>query len=105
MSKRKAATVKSLREDLKNLQAEFDIYKQRVREFIMPLGSITSRKLMTVTPANEKGMINGLTIPELVMLANLQDAEGRKVVLETTNQNKELLILSVPKTRTPLELL
>jgi hypothetical protein len=101
------ATVKSLREELKNLQAQFDVYREKTRAYIFESSSISNvRGLMTVEPANNKGLINGLTIPELVLMVNLLEGTGEIAVLSTSYDKKNLTISAKKKgPRTPVELL
>ncbi len=92
------ATVKSLRAEMKLLQAHFDTFKENARAYVLAVGNNGGRRaLMTITPANENGMVNGITIPELVMLVNLNNSFGENVLLETTNNNKNLLIVAKKK--------
>lgn len=101
------ATVKSLREELKNLQAEYEVYKQKVRAHLFAVSPMVNRRaLMDIEPANAKGMINGMTIPELVMLVNLSESTDEIVILETVNNKKDLRVIAKKKQpRLPLELL
>lgn len=101
------ATVKSLREELKTLQVQFDTYKAKARAYILDNSRITNRRaLMTIEPANEKGQINGMTIPELVMLVNLNNANNEATLLETVNNGKNLFVVAKRRpASTPIELL
>lgn len=64
------------------------------------------RPLMTIEPSNKDGHINGMTIPELVMLVNLNNNTDEETVLETVNDNKNLLVVARKKLpRVPWELL
>jgi hypothetical protein len=98
------ATVKSLREELKNLQAQFDVYKEKTRAFVLAIKT-EPRPLMTIEPANNKGMINGLTIPEQVMLVNLNNNTGETTFLQTTNNGKDLFVVAKKNVSTPWGLL
>jgi hypothetical protein len=105
--KKTKVTVKSLREELKNVQENFDVYREKTRAYIFENASLGNRRrLMSITPANEKGMINGMTIPELVMLVNLNEGTGEVVLLETENNKKDLVVIAKKKgPRTPVDLL
>jgi hypothetical protein len=99
------ATVKTLRAELKALQAVLDKRTELFRAFVFEVKT-AARNLMTIQPANEKGMINGLTIPELVMLVNLQEGTGEHVILHTTNNKRDLLVVTKKNLPpTPWELL
>jgi hypothetical protein len=91
----------------KSVQAEFDAYKTNVRAYVMAERNLSNkRRLMSIAPSNDKGLINGLTIPELVMLVNLSDGTGETIVLETENNKHDLLVIAKKKApRTPWELL
>ena len=66
----------------------------------------SKRRLMSIAPSNEKGLINGLTIPELVMLVNLSEGTGETIVLETENNKHDLLVIAKKNSpRVPWELL
>ena len=87
------ATVKTLRAELKTLQAQFDKHKENTRAFILA-AKTANRDLMTIEPANDKGMINGLTIPELVMLVNLSEGTGEFITLRTINNKRDLVVMA-----------
>ena len=101
------ATVKSLREELKNLQASFDVYKEKARAYILENSRISNRRaLMTIEPVTDKGLVNGITISELVMLVNLNEGTGERTFLETTNNKKNLLVVAQKRSAiAPIELL
>jgi hypothetical protein len=101
------ATVQSLRKELKALQAKFDKFRTDVRAYILAASSISNRRiLMSIQPANDKGMINGMTIPELVMLVNLQKGTGEHIILDSEKQGRNLLVISKKNLPpTPWELL
>ena len=96
MKKPKKLTPKKLAE----LQAKYDELRGRIRAFVMPIYSIANRRtLMEITPSNEKGLINGLTIPELIMLVNLNNGTGESTHLES--DGKKLYVIakkSLPST-------
>jgi hypothetical protein len=100
-------TVKSLREDLKNLQAQFDAYMAKARAYALENSRLSNRRaLMTIEPTTDKGLVNGITIAELVMLVNLNDAQGETTLLETTNNKKNLSVIARKRLAiTPIELL
>jgi hypothetical protein len=99
------ATVKTLRAELKALQAVLDKHKADTRAFVFAVKT-AGRTLMTIAPANDKGMINGLTIPELVLLVNLKENEGEYVTLRTTNNKRDLVVMAQKNLPpTPWELL
>ena len=99
------ATVKTLRAELKALQAQFDKHKDNTRAFILA-AKTANRDLMTIEPANGKGMINGLTIPELVMLVNLSEGTGEFITLRTINNKRDLVVMAKKNLPpTPWELL
>ena len=104
------ATVKTLRAELKALQAQFDKHKDNTRAFILA-AKTANRDLMTITsissePADGKGMINGLTIPELVMLVNLSEGTGEFITLRTINNKRDLVVMAKKNLPpTPWELL
>jgi hypothetical protein len=102
-----AASVKSLRLDLKVLQSKFDEYHRRVTNYSLEINTLPlQRRLMSIEPANVEGRINGLTIPELVMLVNLSEGTGECIVLETENNKRDLLVIASKKApRVPMELL
>ena len=101
------ATVKSLRADIAALNARHDKFRADVRAYVLAISSVSnSRRLMSIAPSNEKGLINGLTIPELVMLVNLSEGTGEIITLETENNKHDLLVIAKKKNpRTPWELL
>jgi len=102
MKKPKAPSLKKLYEGIKKDYAD---YKEKVRAYIMAERSLSnSRPLMTIAPANDKGLINGLTIPELVLLVNLSRSNGEYVVLGTVNDGKNLQIVAKKVVPTPFAL-
>jgi hypothetical protein len=99
------ATVKTLRAELKTLQAVLDKRTETFRAFVFAVKT-AGRTLFTIAPANDKGMINGLTIPELVMLVNLKQNEGEYITLRTTNNKRDLVVTAQKNLPpTPWELL
>lgn len=101
------ATIKSLRKEIEVLTQRYADSKLKTRAYVLEVNNQSNRRhLMTIEPANAKGQINGLTIPELVMLVNLSEGMGEIVTLETTNDKKELIVVAKKKMpRTPWELL
>ena len=96
------ATVKSLRADIAALNARHDKFRADVRAYVLASSSVSNvRDLMTITPANEKGMINGLTIPELVMLVNLSEGTDEVVQLRTINNHRDLVLTAKKRVATP----
>lgn len=72
MKKRKGPSAKKLYE---GLQQDYEAFRQKVRVYVLEVNRVSnSRNLMTIEPATDKGLINGMTIPELVMLVNLNEA-------------------------------
>jgi hypothetical protein len=103
MKKCKAPSAKKLYE---GLQLNYEEYRAKVRAYTIAVGSSSNRRrLMSIAPANEKGLINGLTIPELVMLVNLSEGTGEQIILETENNKKDLLIVAKKMVPTPWALL
>ena len=103
MKKSKGPSAKKLYE---GLQKHYEEYRNMARAFATAVGDLTNRRrLMSIAPANEKGMINGLTIPELVMLVNLSEGTGEKIILETENNKRDLLIVAKKTVPTPWKLL
>lgn len=87
------ATTKSMKKLYEGLQLDYEAFRSKVRAFALESMSISNvRNLMTIAPANDKGMINGMTIPELVMLVNLSEGTGEHIVLRTTNNKQDLLV-------------
>ena len=101
------ATTKSLKAEIQKMQEEHLKFREKVRAYILAACSTGSRRpLMTIEPANKEGKINGMTIPELVMLVNLSKATFETVLLETTNQEKDLYVVAKKQLpSTPWELL
>lgn len=98
------ATVQSLRKELKALQAKFDAFRTSVRAYVLAANT-NGRDLMTIEPANVKGMINGLTIPELVLLVNLNEGTGEVIQLRTINSGHDLVVTAKKRVPTPWELM
>jgi hypothetical protein len=99
------ATVKTLRAELKALQAVLDKRTETFRAFVFAVKT-AGRTLFTIAPANDKGMINGMTIPELIMLVNLKENEGEYITLRTTSNKQDLVVIAQKNLpSTPWELL
>jgi hypothetical protein len=112
MKKAKLTRKSALKETQKlheGLQKYFEEYRAKVRAYVLAVGSNPSnsskRRLMSITPANDEGLINGLTIPELVMLVNLTEGTGEQIILETENNKKDLLVVAKKTVPTPWGLL
>ena len=98
--------MKSLKEELAFAMLKHESFRAKARAYILELGNVSNqRALMTITPANEKGMINGVTIPELVMLANLNSNTGEETILKTVDNGKNLMLIAKKAPRVPWELL
>ena len=103
MKKPKAPSAKKLYE---GLQQDYEAFRQKVRVYVLEVNRVSnSRNLMTIEPATDKGLINGMTIPELVMLVNLSEGTGEKIILETENNKRDLLIVAKKTVPTPWKLL
>ena len=104
MKKPKAPSAKKLYE---GLQQDYEAFRQKVRVYVLEVNRVSnSRSLMTIEPATDKGLINGMTIPELVMLVNLNEGTGEETILQTSWDKKRLLVVARKKLpRTPMELL
>ena len=103
MKKPKAPSAKVLYE---GLQKDYEAFRNTVRAYALAVGGVDSRRrLMSIAPANEKGMINGMTIPELVMLVNLSAGTGEQIILETEDNKRDLLIVAKKFVPTPWDLL
>jgi hypothetical protein len=103
MKKPKAPSAKVLYE---GLQKDYEAFRNEARAYALAVVSNSSkRRLMSITPANDKGLINGMTIPELVMLVNLTEGTGEQIILETENNKKDLLVLAKKKVPNPYRLL
>jgi hypothetical protein len=86
---------KNLRKEFKELKEKYKSMCNSARAYILSTRSVGNRReLMTVAPCNDKGMINGLTIPELVMLVNLTAGTNEHIILETTNDKRNLLVVA-----------
>ncbi len=104
--KKPKVTIKTVKALYEGLQKDYADYREKVRAHILAESSISNRRaLMTIVPANEKGMINGMTIPELVLLVNLNSGNGESTILETTNEGKNLVIIAKRKVQTPWSVL
>ena len=104
--KRPRVTVKSVQKLHEGLQKYFEEYRAKVRAYTLAVGSNASkRRLMSITPANDKGLINGMTIPELVLMVNLSAGTGEQIILETENNKRDLLVLAKKTVPTPWGLL
>ena len=103
-SKKPAVTVKSLRKEMKLAEDKLVLFKDKVRAFILASQTI-NRDLMTIEPSNKAGMINGLTIPELITLVNLSANTGEVIQLRTINDGHDLVVSTRERVVTPWELL
>ena len=99
-------TLKETQKLHEGLQKYFEEYRAKVRAYTLAVGSNASkRRLMSITPANDKGLINGMTIPELVLMVNLSAGTGEQIILETENNKRDLLVLAKKTVPTPWGLL
>ena len=105
--KKPKVTIKTKNEEIKKLQEDYKRMVENARAFASAASSHSNRRaLMTIKPANENGTINGLTIPELIMLVNLNSNTGEETLLETSYDHKELLVIAKKRApRVPMELL
>ncbi len=96
--KKPKVTIKSLREEVKNLQENFTKYQQTARAYIFANNSFSNRRqLMQIKIVTDKGTINAMSIAELVLLVNLNNGTGENTVLETTNNAQELVVIAKRK--------
>ena len=103
MKKPKAPSAKKLYE---GLQQDYEAFRAKARAYALATGgNANRRRLMSIAPANDKGLINGLTIPELVMLVNLSEGTGEQIILETENNKKDLLVVAKKTVSVPWSLL
>lgn len=104
--KKPKVTIKTKNEEIKKLQENYKRMVENARAYALAASSQSNRReLMTIEPANENGMINGITIPELIMLVNL-NSTGEETLLETSYDHKTLLIIARKRApRVPMGLL
>jgi hypothetical protein len=95
-------TVKALHEAL---QLDYAAFRAKVRAYILANGSYSNRRqLMTINPVTEKGLVNAMSIAELILLVNLSNGTDENILLETSG-NDLVVIAKRKPTRVPMELL
>ena len=79
--------VKKLKVTVKSSEANFKAYQEKVRAYVLEVNrNFNKRYLMSIEPANEQGHINGMAIPELIMLVNLNNGTGEDTLLEVNGK-------------------
>ena len=104
LMKKPKATIRSKNKEIEVLTQQFADFKLKVRAFVLATHT-NGRQLMTIEPANDKGMINGMTIPELVLLVNLTETTGEVIQLRTSNDRHDLVVTAKKRVATPWELM
>ena len=102
--KKPKATTRSKNKEIEVLKQQFADFKLKVRAFVLATQT-HGRDLMTIEPANNKGMINGMTIPELVLLVNLTEGTDEVVQLRTVNNHRDLVLTARKRVATPWEMM
>lgn len=76
----------STRAKLKQVQNELSDFREKAKALIYTLVHPKTRLLMSIVPTDTQGRINGITIPELIMLVNLNRGTNERIILEVEDK-------------------
>ena len=88
---------------VKSVTAEFEKYRLAAKNFIWKLQNPTRRRLMSIVAADAQGRINGITIPELLVLVQLTEGTNERVYLSAQDKTLTATAEAYPAAR-PTEL-
>ena len=96
------ALYEGLQEDYEGLQEDYETFRAKARAYILANGSYSNRRsLMTINPVTEKGMVNAMSIAELILLVNLSNGTDENILLETSGNDLVVIAkrkpTSIPK--------
>jgi hypothetical protein len=102
-------TIRSVKKLHEGLQQDYAAFRQKSREYVLAVSSGANRRpLATINPVTTKGLVNGITIAELILMVKMVDGTGENLLLETTNVDGVDCLYVVAKKkapRVPMELL
>lgn len=97
MAKEKKPTVKSVTETYMN-------WRRMALAYINEIRYPKSRKLLSVEAADQQGKLNGMTVVELITVAQLSANQGERVYLEVLDKTLTLVAEKDVRTSPPYEL-
>jgi hypothetical protein len=84
--------MKPKKETLKSVKKAFEDYKVLARQTVSALKYPLSRSLLTVDAADAQGKLNGMTIVELIAIANLTNGTGERLIVMA--QGKQIVMFA-----------
>jgi hypothetical protein len=96
---------KAKKETLKSVTAAFYTWRLAAKDYIYKLRNPQSRQLLNVEAADPTGKVNGISIPELIAIANLLAQQGEKLYLVAQGKSIYGFAVKDPSMNTPVELL
>jgi hypothetical protein len=91
--------MRTKKETLKSVKAEFEAFRTLARQTLSGLRFPLSRRLLTVDAADPQGKLNGMTIVELITIANLTNGTGERLIVEAQGKT---IVMFAEKTSTPV---
>src|ERR1039458_748725 len=100
--KKPKVTIKTVKALYEGLQEDYETFRAKVRAYILANGSYSNRRsLMTINPVTEKGLVNAMSIAELILLVNLSNGTDENILLETSGNDLVVIAkrkpTSIPK--------
>jgi hypothetical protein len=100
--KKPKVTIKTVKALYEGLQEDYETFRAKARAYILANGSYSNRRsLMTINPVTEKGLVNAMSIAELILLVNLSNGTDENILLETSGNDLVVIAkrkpTSIPK--------
>ena len=88
--------MKNYRKQLKDTQAELLAFRTKAKELIYTLAYPKNRGVATINAAEPNGKLNGLTVVELLAIANMAETTDERIYLVpvTTFQGKAIQLVA-----------
>ncbi|MGA2886073.1 MAG: hypothetical protein ABSE80_13130 [Halobacteriota archaeon] len=95
--------MRTKKETLKSVKAEFEKFKEDARNALGSYRFPSTRALLTVEAADAQGRLNGMTVVELITVVQLTKNTGERVYI--TAQGKTITLFAEKPAVTPMEML
>jgi len=95
----KKETLKSVKRLYEGLQKDYEAFRTLARRTLSGLRYPLSRRLLSVDAADAQGKLNGMTIVELITIANLTNGTGERLIVEAQGKT---IVMFAEKTSTPV---
>ena len=91
------------KETVKSVKKEFEAFKVLTKAAVVNFRYPNTRRLLTVDAADAQGKLNGITIVELLTIANLTAGTSERVFMQA--EGKTIVMFAEKPKPIPMELL